>query len=55
MTIVCMTITYGAVVLRLIIRYCLHQKYGWDDWFIIAAAVSHLSTSQYWTSTNFYV
>ena len=41
MTIVTMTITYAAVALRLIIRYCLHQNYGLDDWFIIAAAVRH--------------
>ena len=39
-TIVCGTITYTAVAIRLVSRYCLNQRYGMDDWFIIVAAVS---------------
>jgi hypothetical protein len=38
-TIVCATVTYTAVLVRLLTRHCLHQRYGLDDWFIIAAAV----------------
>jgi hypothetical protein len=41
-TIVCATVTYTAVIVRLLTRHCLHQKYGLDDWFIIAAAVRYV-------------
>lgn len=39
-SIVCMVITYTAVGIRLVTRYCLHQSYRLDDWFILGAAVT---------------
>src|SRR5277367_4312971 len=33
------TITYTAVLLRFISRYFLAQRFGLDDWFILAAIV----------------
>jgi hypothetical protein len=41
MTIVCMTITYTTIAIRLITRYCLNQQFWMDDWFIIAVAVKY--------------
>lgn len=40
MTIVCMTITYAVILIRIVTRYCLNQRFGMDDWFIILAAVN---------------
>ena len=36
----CAFLAYTAVAVRLITRYCLHQTYRLDDYFIVAAAVS---------------
>jgi hypothetical protein len=39
-TIACTIIGNIAVLSRLVSRFSLHRSFAWDDWFIIAAAVS---------------
>ena len=34
-------LAYTAVAVRIFTRYCLHQTYRLDDYFIIGAAVKH--------------
>ena len=38
--IICLVVTYLAVVLRFYARYISKVRYGTDDWFILAALVS---------------
>ncbi len=44
LTIICATIVTLAVIFRLTARYMLKQTYGMDDWFLLAAVVSSLSS-----------